>query len=277
MMLKNHTYFAQLAMLIAMSTISSPTGATDRISDALTELEFAQLPAGEFIMGTEDIDAVVIDMAEPDESRVRDETPAHKVRFSHAFYMATTEVTQQLWLKIMRTRPGPDEHWQHKRWKQLPVVSVSWHDTQKFIKRLNNKSRQFKYRLPTEAEWEYAARAGSPELRPFALDDMEQYAWYLHSSSDNIQPVAQLKTNRWGLYDMHGNVWEWVADWYHPQSYHNAAVENPSGPASGSKRVRRGGSYHCPPHLIRPAYRAADAPDQAYSVVGFRLVAEPRH
>ena len=130
------------------------------------------------------------------------------------------------------------------------------------------------FRLPTEAEWEYAARAGNTGLRPFSRLAMDEYAWYIHNSNDELQAVAQLKPNAWGLYDMYGNAWEWVADWYSPTAYTSAVITNPSGPDSGSKKVRRGGSYHCPPHLIRSAYRAADDPEKAYSVLGFRLVSE---
>jgi len=153
---------------------------------------------------------------------------------------------------------------------------VSWKDANRFIERLNQQSPDKHYRLPTEAEWEYAARAGSSGLRPFAKLAMDEYAWYLHSSNDELQAVALLKANAWGLHDMYGNAWEWVADWYSPTAYTQSTKINPQGAESGSKKIRRGGSYHCPPHLIRPAYRAADNPDKAYSVLGFRLVVEKK-
>jgi formylglycine-generating enzyme required for sulfatase activity len=244
--------------------------------ETLTGLEFVEIPAGEFIMGTVNLEEAVADMPEPNKNRVADETPAHRVTFKQPFRLAKTEITQETWLRIMNSRPGPEQHWNHPQWKQLPVVSVSWHDTQRFINKLNQQSTNTVYRLPTEAEWEYAARAGNTALRPFSLLDMEQYAWYFHNSNDEIQPVATRKANPWGLHDMYGNVWEWLSDWYHPDTYKRSAVDNPQGPKEGDKKIRRGGSYHCQPHLIRSAYRSADLPDKAYSVLGFRLVATTR-
>lgn len=245
-------------------------------SDTHADLQFVMIPAGEFVMGNNHLDEAVIEMPEPDKSQIMDETPPHRVIFTESLLLSKIEVTQKIWLDVMSTRPGPDSHWKHSGWEQLPIVSVSWHDTQKFITKLNRQSSQYTYRLPTEAEWEYAARAGSTELRPFQSLDMDQYAWYLHSSNDEIQAVATLAANPWGLHDMLGNAWEWVSDWYHPESYKNSALKNPQGPVTGTKKVRRGGSYHCPPHLIRPGYRAADLPSKAYSVLGFRLVAIPK-
>lgn len=245
-------------------------------AELLSSLQFIEIPAGEFVMGTTNLDAAVADMPEPDKKLIMDETPAHRVTFKQPFLLSRTEVTQEIWFNLMHSRPGPEKHWKHPQWKQLPVVSVSWHDTQSFIKKLNQQSTATTYRLPTEAEWEYAARVGNTDLRPFSLLEMDQYAWYLHSSNDEIQPVATREANPWGLHDMYGNVWEWVNDWYNPDSYANSTDENPQGPAAGDKKVRRGGSYHCPPHLIRPGYRSADLPTKAYSVLGFRLVATAR-
>lgn len=238
------------------------------------DLKFATIPAGQFIMGTTDLNKALADLPDPKAAMINDETPAHKVVFEKPFHLSQTEVTQKTWLSIMGSRPGPDSHWQAKNWEQLPVVSVSWTAANNFIDKLNQQSPDVHYRLPTEAEWEYAARAGDTGLRPFSRLAMDEYAWYIHNSNDEVQAVAQLKANAWGLYDMHGNVWEWVADWYSPTAYEESAKINPQGPEQGSKKIRRGGSYHCPPHLIRSAYRAADIPTKAYSVLGFRLVAE---
>lgn len=210
--------------------------------------------------------------------QIEDESPAHAVAFKHSFYMARTEVTQAQWLALMGSKSGPDSHWQRKDWRTLPVVSVSWNMTQAFINKLNQQDPGHAYRLPTEAEWEYAARAGSKGIRPFEQDALNDYAWSLQNSGDRPHPVATRKPNVWGLYDTYGNAWEWVADRYAADTYRLDArqglVIDPQGPVDGAKRVRRGGSYHCPPHLVRSAYRAADTPDTRYSVLGFRLVAE---
>lgn len=237
-------------------------------------LNFVTIPAGHFIMGTTNLNSAIADLPNPEAAMIKDETPAHTVNFIKPFKMSQTEVTQKIWFAIMKTKPGPESHWKADNWQQLPVVSVSWTAANQFIDKLNSQSANQRYRLPTEAEWEYAARAGSTGLRPFTKLEMDEYAWYLHSSNDEIQAVAQLKPNSWGLHDMYGNAWEWVSDWYSPTAYKNSSGTNPQGPKVGSKKVRRGGSYHCPPHLIRPAYRAADNPNKAYSVLGFRLIAE---
>ena len=245
----------------------------------LMDFNFVTIPAGQFVMGTTDLKEAIADLPDPGAAMIKDETPAHTVIFEKPFQLSQTEVTQKIWLNVMHSKPGPASYWQAKNWQQLPVVSVSWTASNRFIEKLNQLSTDKHYRLPTEAEWEYAARAGNSGLRPFAKLAMDEYAWYLHSSNDELQAVALLKANAWGLHDMYGNVWEWVADWYSPRTYADRAYAqsakiNPQGPENGTKKIRRGGSYHCPPHLIRPAYRAADNPDKAYSVLGFRLIVE---
>ncbi len=240
-----------------------------------TGMTFQKIPAGEFIMGSADLDEVIIEQPDGNAAMVKDETPAHRVVFEQPFYLGTTEVTQAQWFTVMNTKPGPDSGWSRKDWQQLPVVSVTWHDTQAFIEKLNTKDSQYQYRLPTEAEWEYAARAGQAGLRPWPVDELVTHAWYIENSGDDIQPVATRKANAWGLHDLFGNVWEWTSDWYAPDYYANSPLDSPAGPPEGTKKIRRGGSFHCAIHLVRPAYRSADTPDTRYSVIGFRLVAEP--
>jgi len=155
-------------------------------------------------------------------------------------------------------------------------VGVSWPMARRFARELGKLDPAHRYRLPSEAEWEYAARAGDQSLRPSGSDDVEDEAWFIHNSGDEPQPVAGLRPNAFGLYDMLGNAWEWTRDWYAPETYAGGPSEDPRGPETGWKKVRRGGSYHCPLHMVRFAYRAADDPDSRYSVLGFRLVAEPR-
>ena len=239
-------------------------------------IAFVTIPAGNFVMGTADIDDVLFEIP-PDQARhIRDEQPAHRVQLN-AFEIGKYEITQQQWLAVMATRPGPESYWLRQDWRDLPVVSVTWHDTQAFIRALNQLDSNYRYRLPTEAEWEYAARAGSNGLRPFEVDEIDQHAWSIQNSGDVPQAVGKLAANGFGLHDMFGNAWEWVQDWYEPTAYAAHKTLDPTGPATGTRKVRRGGSYHCQTHLVRSAYRAADVPTQRYSVTGFRLVREKQN
>jgi formylglycine-generating enzyme required for sulfatase activity len=241
-------------------------------------MAFREIPAGEFTMGSTALDEIIIEQPDGKAAMVRDETPAHRVVFKQPFYLGITEVTQGQWQAVMGKdkQRGPDSHWSRKDWQQLPVVGVTWHDTQDFIERLNDSDAKYRYRLPTEAEWEYAARAGHSGMRPWPVEELPEFAWYIENSGDVIQPVATRKANAWGLHDLYGNVWEWTGDWYAPDYYANTPTVSPRGPGEGTKKVRRGGSFHCQVHLVRPGYRAADTPDTRYSVIGFRVVAEPR-
>jgi len=241
------------------------------------DISFVNIPAGSFTMGTIDLEEAQFEIPPGSKSSIKDEQPAHKVTIT-SFEIGKYEITQAQWLDVMGTRPGPDSHWQHVQWQQLPVVSVSWNMVQKFISELNSQTDLYRYRLPTEAEFEYILRAGSSGLRPFESEQMDDYAWTITNSGDAPQPVGQLKANAFGVHDSFGNAWEWVADWYHPKAYSRHASTNPMTTDNTSdKKVRRGGSYHCPSHLIRSAYRAADTVDTRYSVIGFRLVREKRH
>lgn len=235
-------------------------------------MRFVQVPAGEFLMGTSDLFDVLSDSGLANAAQIVDETPAHRVRISRPFWLGKTEVTQELWQKVMGTRPGPAKHWERRDWRRLPVVGVSWDDTQDFIHRLQRHTPGYRYRLPTEAEFEYAARAGSEGLRPFPAEELDRHAWLLRNSGDLPQPVATRAANAFGLHDLLGNAWEWVQDWYGRDYYAFSPGTDPQGPAQGTLRVRRGGSYHCPLHMVRPAFRAADEPGTRYTVLGFRLV-----
>ena len=237
-------------------------------------MAFVAIPAGSFIMGNSQFDDTLFELPDGNPDLIRDELPSHPVRISRHFLLGRTEVTQGQWLALMGTQPGPKSHWRGPDWRRLPVVSVSWLDAQAFITALNQRENTRAYRLPSEAEWEYAARAGSMELRPFPRQELDRHAWYLANSGDRPQPVATRQANAWGLHDMLGNAWEWVADRYDPEAYAGTPEVDPVGPAAGDKRVRRGGSYHCQPHLVRPAYRAADIPVTRYSVLGFRVLRE---
>lgn len=235
---------------------------------------FIKIPAAEFIMGLKDRDDALIEVPSAKDDELMDELPAHKVSISHDFYIGETEVTQQQWFHVMENMPGDKSLWQGKKWQNLPVSSISWFMAERFIQEINKMDNVYNYRFPTEAEWEYVARAGSDKLRPVDEEVLAEYAWYIDSSDDKVHAVATKKPNAFGVYDMLGNLWEWVGDWYDKDSYKQKNKINPQGPVQGWSRVRRGGSYHCSLHLVRPGYRSANKPDTSYEVTGFRLVAE---
>ena len=237
-------------------------------------MTLVKIHSGEFKMGLQDYTSALMDVPEPKKNELRDELPRHTVKISKDFYIGQTEVTQKQWLAIMENRPGPEKYWKQTDWESLPVVSVNWYMAQRFVEEINKMDDEFTYRLPSEAEWEYVARAGSAEDRPIATENLESYAWFINNSGDEQQPVASRKANAFGVHDMLGNVWEWVSDWYAPDTYTKTTRQDPLGPENGQARVRRGGSYHCQIHLMRPGYRAANKPDVAYEVTGFRVVAE---
>ena len=148
----------------------------------------------------------------------------------------------------------------------LPVEYVSWKDCQEFIRRVN-VSLNCGVRLPTEAEWEYACRAGTSG--PYAGADLDSMGWYEDNSGWDTHPVGQKSPNAWGFYDMHGNVWEWCDDWY--GEYPSGSVTDPAGSASGHDRVERGGCWINPSHCCRSAYRDYSYPGHRSGYLGFRL------
>jgi formylglycine-generating enzyme required for sulfatase activity len=189
-----------------------------------------------------------------------DEGPIHDVTLSKGFYLQTTEVTQAQWQAVMGTNPsefkGPD-------W---PVDMVPWFDAQEFLRKLNAREKDTRYRLPTEAEWEYACRAGGQE--PDGAPNLGEVAWWAGNSGREVHPVGQKKPNAWGLYDMRGNVWEWVQDRY--GDYSAGRQVDPHGPASGTYRVLRGGSWwRARAKNFRCAYRNYDS-EAARGDKGFR-------
>jgi len=172
-----------------------------------------------------------------------DSLPPHRVRITRQFYLGVYPVTQREWAKVMGASPS------NFKGEDLPVESVSWEDCQAFISKLNAMEPGADYRLPTEAEWEYACRAGSTERFCFGVEKtlLGEYAWYSMNSGDKTHPVGEKKPNAWGLYDMHGNVWEWCWDWYDDIYYKVCAklgvVADPSGPKAGPRHVFRGASW----------------------------------
>ena len=214
-------------------------------------------PAGTFTMGS------------PSAESGRDTDEAqHSVRFSNGFWIGETEVHQGLWKEVMRSNPS-----YFKYGDNYPVENISWNDCQEFISKLNLRSEVrragLKFSLPTEAQWEYACRAGTTGAYGGAgpLDDK---GWYTENSGGRTHPVAGKMANAWGLYDMHGNVCEWCQDWYDSSYYLKSSASGPTGPLSGSSRVLRGGSYSRRAQYCRSASRSRDRPD-------FRLLGWPAY
>jgi len=198
-----------------------------------------------------------------------DEQPLHEVCVDD-FHIGKYEVTQGQWWEIMRNNPsyfktcGDD----------CPVERVSWNDVQEYIRLLNLKTAK-RYRLPTEAEWEYAARSGGKKEKWAGTSiesELGDYAWYARNSVGSTHPVGQKKPNGLGLYDMTGNVSEFVQDWYHNGYYNDSPRNKPTGPSFGSNRVIRGGSWYNYPKVIQSAYRYKDLPHSRDFYYGFRLV-----
>jgi formylglycine-generating enzyme required for sulfatase activity len=226
-------------------------------------MKFVPIPAGWFMMGSP-----------KDEPGRSDDETQHKVTISEPFFMQTTEVTQGQWKAVMGNNPSSFKDCGDN----CPVENVSWDDIQDFIKKLNRKG-EGTYRLPTEAEWEYAARAGSQTA--FSNGDiaekecgndpnLSKAGWYCGNAGGKTHEVGQKQPNAWGLYDMHGNVWEWCQDWY--GNYPFGAVTDPTGPDSGSSRVLRGGSWGSGARICRAARRSSSSPGYGGSNCGFRLV-----
>ena len=192
------------------------------------------------------------------------EKPAHQVALSD-YYIGETVVTQELWKAVMGNNPS--------NWKgdKLPVEQVSWEEVQEFIKKLNQETGRI-FRLPTEAEWEYAARGGkkSKGYKYSGSDKLDEVAWYRGNSGDKTHPVKGKKANELGLYDMSGNVWEWCQDWY--GDYSGGSQTDPQGPSSGVHRVVRGGSWYRYAGYCRVSVRGYDNPAGHRSSLGFRLV-----
>ena len=192
-----------------------------------------------------------------------DEKPVHSVTLSR-YYIGQTEVTQALWKAVMGGNPSCFTG------DNLPVEKVSWYDCQEFISRLNQLTGE-KFRLPTEAEWEFAARGGNQSKGYIysGSNEIDDVAWYRDNASCETQPVATKQANELGIYDMSGNVWEWCQDWY--GSYSSSAQTNPTGPTSGCFHVLRGGCWNINVERCHAAYRDSDIPSLKSTSVGLRL------
>ncbi len=230
-------------------------GEKDR--DAVSKIQLVWVPPGSFEMGSNGSEG--------------DEAPAHAVSLSRGFWLGQFPVTQGQWQEVMGNNPAAMK----TSGLNAPVESVSWEDVQQFLTTLNGMQDAWTFRLPTEAEWEYACRAGTTGDR---YGDIDAIAWYAHWGGNlRTQAVGQKQANAFGLHDMNGNVWEWCQDWYDEGFYQQPeATQDPSGPATGQFRVNRGGSFASRPKEIRSAYRGFNRPDARGNTLGFRVAATPR-
>jgi sulfatase modifying factor 1 len=235
-------------------------------------MKLTLIPAGEFMMGSPKSEKYHDD----------DEGPVHRVRITKAYYLGVHEVTQSGWKEVMGTEPWSGKTYV-KEGAEYPATYISWDDAVKFCKKLSGKEGRT-YRLPTEAEWEYACRAGSKTAYSFGAESSElgTYAWYGGIVGDGnckdemyAHEVGRKRANAFGLYDMYGNAWEWCQDRYGGDYYEDSPTDDPAGPATGSGRVLRGGGWSGIPWLCRSAYRGRPARGDRYYSLGFRVALVP--
>ena len=220
-------------------------------------MEFVLAPAGSFVMGGDPV------AEQADEN----ETPRHKVTFTAPFFIGKAAVTQIQWKTLMGKNPS------YFVGDMRPVETVSFGDAMAFIDRLNRHETTDSYRLPTEAQWEYAARAGSQVTYCFGSQrsQLDRYAWYQANSQQQTHPVGRLAANAWGLYDMHGNVHEWCSDWFDRNYYARSPADDPEGPKKGLARTLRGGDWGSLDWYCRCAIRSLSAANRRSPRVGFRV------
>ena len=226
---------------------SSATGLSAEFNKLINNMVYVS--GGTFIMGGDDSS---------------DQMPTHSVTLS-SYYICKYEVTQALWRAVMGSNPS------NFKGNNLPVENVSWYDCQTFIKRLNSYTGR-NFRLPTEAEWEFAARGGnySRHYKYSGSNHIDDVAWYIDNSNKRPHPVGTKQANELGLYDMSGNVGEWCSDW--DGSYSSYSQTNPTGPNSGSSRVNRGGFWRYNARYCRTPERSSNDPGYCVNFIGLRLV-----
>ena len=236
--------------------LDEPVVRTIDLQDGI-QLELVLIPAGEFDMGSPSSEI----------ARENDEGPVRRTQISSPFYIGRCEVTQAQWRAVM------GYHLIHFRGPDMPLDSVTWANATEFCTRLSER-QPGTFRLPTEAEWEFACRAGSTTAYSFGANpsSLIEHAWFYTNSKNKTHPVGQKKPSAFGLYDMHGNVWEWCSDWY--DEYLAEATVDPTGSPEGSSRILRGGSWFCTPGPCRSANRGWNTPSIRDNDVGFRIVME---
>jgi formylglycine-generating enzyme required for sulfatase activity len=242
------------------SPMAKPVSLPETLTNSIG-MEFRLIKPGTFLMGS----------PESEYGRYGDEH--HQVTLTRPYYLGVYPVTQQEYERVMGSNPSYFKGQRH------PVENVSWEDAMAFLSKLNalasEKSLGGSYRLPTDAEWEYACRAGTTTAYSFgdSESELEKYGWYSKNSGDTTHPVGEKLPNGWGLYDMHGNVWEWCADWY--GAYPIIAVTDPTGPTEGSARVFRGGGWYYGAADCRSANRGWNGPSYRGSSRGLRVALSP--
>jgi formylglycine-generating enzyme required for sulfatase activity/tRNA A-37 threonylcarbamoyl transferase component Bud32 len=220
-------------------------------------MQFRLIPAGSFMMG-----------ASPDDSEARDdERPQHRVEITRPFYIGVYEVTQEQYELVMGSNPS------RFKGSRRPVECVDWDEAKMFCRMLGKMTGE-KYRLPSEAEWEFACRAGTTTKYYWGDNVNGDYGWYADNSKGETHEVGRKQPNDWGLYDMSGNVWEWCQDWYDAGYYSRSPSKDPVGPPSGNVRVLRGGSWGDDARHLRSSVRDWVTPDDRNSLNGFRIVRE---
>ena len=248
--------FAAVFFLLTATASKSSTAGGGNYTDQTTGMEFIWVEAGCYQMGD------IFD------GGFSDEKPVHEVCVD-GFYLGKYEVTQGQWLAVMAHNPS-----NFKNGDNYPVEKVNWDDAQVFIRTLNQLSGKT-FRLPTEAEWEYAARSGGKEEKYSGGDQLKPVAWYNKNSDEQSHPVGTKQANGLGIYDMSGNVAEWCQDWYSNKYYSISPRNNPQGPTTSLDRVPRGGSWYDIKVDLRNTFRYGLNPGLRYDMIGFRLVLSP--
>ncbi|MDR1165256.1 MAG: formylglycine-generating enzyme family protein [Deltaproteobacteria bacterium] len=251
--------FLSLLGAVALLGLGGLAAAEDIVNGV--GMEFVPIPPGAFHMGA-DLNF---------EDGAKHETPRRQVTIARPFYLGKHEVTQGQWVAIMGDNPS------RFKGRDNPVDTVSWADAQAFLEKLNQRERKGRYRLPTEAEWEYSARAGTDTAYFFGDDSraLSAYAWHGEPSDiGSTRPVGGKNANPWGLFDIYGNVLEWAWDWFGEDYYASGPATDPTGPATGSARSIRGCAWPNVALYCRSAVRRWSSPDYRGDRLGFRVAFE---